>query len=148
MKTEVITRYRPRTVKIKAAADTKVQVAVHWGYWFCAACEVKPIEVWSGGLYHGAGLIDFATRYFSGEIRNLLPPAPVNIDGMINGLETAEPQTEAGAFVGNIILRAGETYMFSLSRPPAPPDVEYPENPLLFYLTIDISGPDTGWEIV
>lgn len=149
MKTEVITRYKPRTLKIKiGATDIKAQVAVHWGYWFCAECEVKPLEVWSGGIYHGAGQIDFATRYCSGEVRNFLPVAPVNIDGMIAGLEAAPGFTEAGAFVGNVSMKAGTEYKVSLNRPPAPPDVEYPENPLLYYLTLSVNLPNEGWELV
>lgn len=155
--TEVITRYRPRAVKIKIGeADIKAQVALHFGYWFCADCEVVPIEVWSGGIYHGAGQIDYAMRYFSGKIVSFLPPHPVGIDGMIDGLENGGTWTQqidgtcgSGQTVGNVILSAGETYTFSLARPPAPPDIEYPENPLLYYLTLSLNFPTAeGWEIV
>ncbi len=154
MKAVVLTRYKPETVGVKiGAANLKAQVAVHFGYWFCSDCEVKPAAVWSGGIYHGAGLIDFAMRYFNGDIKKFHPSSPVNIDGMIAGLEGAEPYNtgnyeKAGAYVGTIILAHDIEYKFSLNRPPAPPDVEYPENPLLYYLTLTLMLPNEGWEKV
>ena len=154
MKVEVITRYSPKTMKIKTgASEVKVQVAMHFGYWCFADCEVVPLEVWSGAIYHGAGLIDYAMRYFSGKIVSYLPPHPVGIDTAISGMENGSEWTvtyndKAGAFVGNVILEPNTEYKFSLNRPPAPPDVEYPENPLLYYLTLSLVLPNDGWEVI
>ena len=59
----------------------------------------------------------------------------------------ANGETLDTAYIGILMLEPGETYRFSLNRPPAPPEVEYPQNPLLYYFGLSLGYDEDEVEI-
>jgi len=131
-----VTRDHPGTKYIQTGSEPiDVYCGVYFGTWFTDEEVILP-EVWSCGIYHGAGIIDVACTYMIGEIKVALVGG--NIDAALDALAKAEPREST--WVMKVRLEPDTQYKVSLHRPPAPPDMEYPVNPRLFYFAIGVMG--------
>ena len=144
MKPLIISRYKPKTLKVKVGDKAlKTQIAVHFGCLFGG--NVVPLEVWSGGVYHGAGLVDVGSMYFFGDVHVCQGTQPLTVTEFMEKILATDPMETT--YVSNLRLEPNTEYTFKLSRPPAPPAMEYDETPLLHYFALTLSMPDDGWEL-
>ena len=132
----LVSREHPGTKYIKTGSDpVEVHCMVYFGTWFTDEEVILP-EVWSCGVFHGAGIIDVACTYMVGEIKVALVGG--NIDAALDALAEVEPREST--WVMKVRLEPDTQYKISLNRPPAPPDMQYPVNPRLFYFAIGVMG--------